>query len=152
MDIMPHLRLAIRRLPHGEGLPLPNYQTPGSAGMDLFAAIDGTLNIFMSDTCLVSTGIAIEIPHGFEGQIRPRSSMARKGLLIPNAPGTIDCDYRGELMVLLCNPSTAPYIEVRHGDRIAQLIIAPVLQLPVIEVETLSETARGAGGFGSTGR
>ena len=150
--INPNLILSIRRLPNGEGLPLPNYQTPGAAGMDLFAANASTLNIFMGDTCLVSTGIAVEIPHGFEGQIRPRSSMARRGLIIPNAPGTIDCDYRGELMVLLSNTSTAPYIEIRRGDRIAQLIIAPVLQLPVIEVEHLTETVRGERGFGSTGR
>lgn len=152
MSINPHHTLKIRRLPNGDNLPLPDYQTPGAAGMDLYAAVDSTLKIFMGDICLVSTGIAVEIPHGFEGQIRPRSSMARKGFIIPNAPGTIDCDYRGELMVLLFNPSTAPYLEVRRGDRIAQLIIAPVLQLPVIEIEALSETVRGEGGFGSTGR
>lgn len=150
--IHPNLTLAIRRLPNGRDLPLPDYQTPGAAGMDLFAAIDEDMKIFIGGTYMVQTGIALEIPHGFEGQVRPRSSMARRGLIIPNAPGTIDCDYRGEVMVMICNLSTAPYVEIRRGDRIAQLIIAPVLQLPVIEVDHLTETVRGERGFGSTGR
>ncbi len=149
--INPNLTLAIRRLPHGADLPLPNYQTAGAVGMDLYCATDGDLQIWNGSVYIIPTGIAVEIPHGFEGQIRPRSSTGMKGLIIPNAPGTIDCDYRNEIRVLVMNLLDEPYY-IRRGDRIAQLIIAPVLQLPVIELDHLSETVRGEGGFGSTGR
>lgn len=147
--IDPTTRLLVKRFPRGESLPLPRYQTPGAAGMDLHAAIDDDLMIWRDELYTIPTGIAVEIPHGFEGQIRPRSSLGRKGIIIPNAPGTIDCDYRDELKVLLVNIGLMG-VPIKRGDRIAQLIIAPVLQLPVIEVDALSETAR-TGGFGSTG-
>jgi dUTP pyrophosphatase len=153
MSINPNMLLAFRRLPNGEGLPVPNYQTPGAAGMDLQAAIPGQRARLWADAVVaVPTGFAVEIPHGCEGQVRPRSSMGKKGISIPNAPGTIDCDYRGEIVVLLRYTGEEPYVDIEHGDRIAQLIIAPVLQLPVVELDHLSETARGEGGFGSTGR
>lgn len=153
MNINPNMRLAFRRLPHGEGLPLPDYKTPGAAGMDLQAAVPGQrVRLWANTVVAVPTGFAAEIPHGCEGQVRPRSSMGVRGISIANAPGTIDCDYRGEIIVLLRYSGEEPYVEIKHGDRIAQLIIAPVLQLPVVELETLSETARGEGGFGSTGR
>lgn len=150
--INPNLVLAIRRLPNARGLPLPDYQTPGAAGMDLFAAIEeDEIKIWPGEIKWIETGIAVEIPHGCEGQVRPRSSMGRRGLIITNAPGTIDCDYRGEIKILLSYIGENHGV-IRRGDRIAQLIIAPVLQLPVVEVDHLTETVRGERGFGSTGR
>ena len=142
--------LRLKVLPHGEGLPLPAYQTPGSAGMDLHAA--ESLTLAPMARAAVGTGLSIAVPMGFEAQIRPRSGLAfRHGISVPNAPGTIDADYRGELKVLLINLGSAPF-EVRRGMRIAQMIIAPVVQAQLQEVEDLDDSERGAGGFGSTGQ
>jgi dUTP pyrophosphatase len=130
-------------------LHLPAYATDGAAGMDVVAAEDVTLA--QGARHAVSTGLAMAIPHGYEIQVRPRSGLALKhGISVPNTPGTIDSDYRGELKVILINLGDAPF-EVRRGDRIAQLVLAPVVQAAWLEVEHLDETARGAGGFGSTG-
>lgn len=138
------------RLPHGKGLPLPAYATAGAAGMDLYAAAD--VEIPPGGRALVGTGFAIEIPPGFEAQIRPRSGLAfHKGVTVLNSPGTIDSDYRGEVKVLLVNLSGGTYHCHWGYDRIAQLVIAPVSRLKIEEAEQLSETERGAGGFGSTG-
>ncbi|MEQ8482119.1 MAG: dUTP diphosphatase [Hoeflea sp.] len=145
--------LRIRRLAHGEELPLPAYETPGSAGMDLRAAVpeEQPLEIAPGGRWAVPTGLAMEIPAGFEGQVRPRSGLALKsGITCLNAPGTIDADYRGEVKVILANLGADPFT-VTRGMRIAQLVIAPVVQARVVLAETLSETGRGAGGFGSTG-
>jgi dUTP pyrophosphatase len=133
-------------------LPLPAYQTAGSAGADLCADLDAPLTLEPGGRALVSTGFAIEIPEGFEGQIRPRSGLAVKhGVGIPNAPGTIDSDYRGELQVALINLGPAP-VTLQRGDRIAQLIVAPVERAEFALVDDLGATERGSGGFGSTGR
>jgi dUTP pyrophosphatase len=145
--------LRIRRLAHGEGLPLPAYETPGSAGMDLRAAVpeDQPLEIAPGSRAAVPTGLVMEIPAGFEGQVRPRSGLALKsGITCLNTPGTIDADYRGEVKVILANLGADPFT-VTRGMRIAQLVIAPVAQARVVLAETLSETGRGTGGFGSTG-
>lgn len=140
----------IRRLPHHEGLPLPTRQTPGSAGYDLCSA-DTDFVLGPLERRLVPTGLAMAIPDGFEAQIRPRSGLAfREGLTLPNTPATIDSDYRGELKVALVNLGREP-VEVRRGMRIAQLVIQRVEHLPMVEVDELPETARGHGGFGSTG-
>ncbi|CAN7540465.1 dUTP diphosphatase [Rhizobium rhizogenes] len=141
------------RLAHGRGLDLPAYETKGAAGMDLRAAIeDGeTLTIAPGKRALVPTGFIFEIPEGFEAQIRPRSGLAFKhGITCLNTPGTIDSDYRGEVKVLLINLGEEPF-EITRGMRIAQVVIAPVTQVRVAEITEVSETARGAGGFGSTG-
>jgi len=139
------------RLPHGEGLPLPAYATDGAAGMDLLAAVDATLLIPPGGRALVPTGLAIALPPGHELQVRPRSGLALKhGILIPNSPGTIDEDYRGELGVILINAG-ASLFAVERGMRIAQAVIAPVVRAAWREVAELPGTARGAGGFGSTG-
>jgi dUTP pyrophosphatase len=145
--------VGVRRLPHGEGLPLPAYATEASAGMDLYAAIPEkeifTLNI--GKRMLIPTGLCIELPSGFEGQVRPRSGLALKhGITVLNAPGTIDADYRGEVSVLLINHGDQPF-EITRGMRIAQLVVAPVIQARWDERAILSDTARGAGGYGSTG-
>ncbi|MCB9759185.1 MAG: dUTP diphosphatase [Alphaproteobacteria bacterium] len=142
--------LRVRRLPHGDGLTLPTYQTPGSAGMDLRAAAQ--VRIAPGERALVPTGLAVAIPPGFEGQVRSRSGLTlRQGLVVLNSPGTIDSDYRGELGVILANLGSEP-VMIERGDRVAQLVISPVVQLEVREVDALDETAeRGAGGFGSTG-
>jgi dUTP pyrophosphatase len=133
-------------------LPLPRYQTPLSAGMDLLADVAEEVHLESLARRLVPTGLAIELPEGYEAQIRPRSGLAAKqGLTCLNSPGTIDADYRGEVQVLLVNLSTERTV-IRRGDRIAQLIVAPVVRAELVEVEALSDTARGAGGFGSTGR
>lgn len=139
----------IRVLPHGEGLPTPAYQTSGAAGLDLVAA--ATLTLPPGGRASVPTGLSLAIPEGYEGQVRPRSGLALKhGITVLNAPGTIDSDYRGELGVLLVNLGDAPYV-VERGARIAQLVIAPVVQARLALVDTLDQTARGTGGFGSTG-
>jgi dUTP pyrophosphatase len=133
-------------------LPLPRYMTAGAAGMDLVADVDGEVVLDPGERRLVPTGIAVAIPVGFEGQVRPRSGLAvRHGLTLLNAPGTIDADYRGEVQVLLVNLGPAP-VRVRRGDRIAQLVFAPVATATLTEVAALPATARGDGGFGSTGR
>lgn len=139
------------RLPHNVGLPLPSYETSGSAGMDLPAAIQETIVLQSLERTAIPTGLQIAISDGFEGQVRPRSGLAfRHGLTVTNAPGTIDSDYRGELKVLLVNLGSDA-VTIERGMRIAQLVIAPVVQASVSEVTTLDETDRGTGGFGSTG-
>jgi dUTP pyrophosphatase len=147
------LTLKVRRLPHAEGLVLPDYKTPNSAGLDLSAALPENRPLLLPPLgrAAVSTGLVIEIPEGFEGQVRPRSGLAlRHGLTVLNAPGTIDADYRGEIKVLLVNLGTEP-LTLQRGDRIAQLVLAPVAHARVVEAEALSVTARGDDGFGSTG-
>lgn len=146
-------QIAVRRLPHAEGLPLPAYETPGSAGMDLRAAVpeDAPLTLKPGARLLAPTGLCMAIPLGFEVQVRPRSGLAAKaGITCLNTPGTIDSDYRGEVKVILINLGAEDFV-VRRGDRIAQMVVAPVAQAGWIEVDDLDETARGAGGFGSTG-
>lgn len=141
--------LRVQVLPHGEGLDLPAYATPGSAGLDLRAAVDHTLNPM--ERFAIPTGLKVAVPEGWEGQIRPRSGLAlRQGLSIPNAPGTIDADYRGELKVLLINLGPDP-IEITRGMRIAQMLVTPAPQVEVLLVEDLEDTSRGESGFGSTG-
>jgi dUTP pyrophosphatase len=145
--------IAVRRLAHGEGLPLPAYESAGAAGMDLRAALaDGEPMILRPGArAAVPTGLAIAVPYGFEAQVRPRSGLALRSGVIPlNTPGTIDSDYRGEVKIILINHG-AEEVTVRRGDRIAQLIIAPVTRADWVEVEDLDETRRGEGGFGSTG-
>jgi len=147
---MTEIRIALKRLPHGEGLPLPSYATEHAAGMDVVAAEDVTLRPGWRHA--VATGFAIAIPEGYEVQVRPRSGLALKhGITCLNTPGTIDADYRGEVKVILANLGTAP-VEIARGERIAQLVPAPVQRAVFAEVEALDDTARGAGGFGSTGR
>ena len=139
----------VKRLAHGEGLPLPAYATQGSAGMDIVSAEDVT--IAHGARHAVATGLSVAIPQGYEIQVRPRSGLAFKhGITVPNTPGTIDSDYRGELKVLLINHGAKPF-DIARGDRVAQLVIAPVVQAKWIEVDELDATERGAGGFGSTG-
>lgn len=145
----PSVPVMVKRLPHFEGLELPEYATVGSAGMDVVAAEDVTLAPAARHA--VATGLAVAIPPGFEIQVRPRSGLALKhGITVPNTPGTIDSDYRGELKVILINHGAEAF-EIRRGDRIAQLVLAPVTQLSWLKVDELDDTARGAGGFGSTG-
>lgn len=147
------VRLALRRLPHAQGLPLPSYQSAGAAGLDMAAALadDAPVRIAPGERALLPTGFALEIPPGHEGQVRPRSGLAlKRGLTVLNAPGTIDADYRGEVMVLLINLGSEPQ-EIRRGDRIAQLVIQPVARAEVEQVDELAPAERGAGGFGSTG-
>jgi dUTP pyrophosphatase len=143
------IRIAIARLPHGEGLPLPSYATPGAAGMDVVAAED--LDLPPGQRHAVATGFKVAIPHGYEIQVRPRSGLAFKhGISVPNTPGTIDSDYRGELKILLINHGSEPFA-IRRGERIAQLVPAAVTLASFDELDELCETERGAGGFGSTG-
>jgi dUTP pyrophosphatase len=139
------------RLPHAEGLPLPSYATDGAAGMDLLAAVAAPLVIPPGGRALVPTGLTIALPHGYELQVRPRSGLALKhGITLPNSPGTIDEDYRGELGVIVLNTGAEPFT-VERGMRIAQAVIAPVVRAAWREVVALPETTRGTGGFGSTG-
>ncbi len=146
------MKLPVRRLPHGADLPLPRYETAGAAGMDLMAAIASDLVLQPGARAIVPTGLQIAVPPGHEGQVRPRSGLAAKhGVTVLNAPGTIDCDYRGEVGVILVNLGSEPFT-VTRGLRIAQLLIAPVVQAGPVDVDSLDDTARGAGGFGSTGR
>ncbi|MEX6506256.1 dUTP diphosphatase [Jiella sp. M17.18] len=143
--------VAIRRLPHGEGLALPHYATAGAAGADLRAAIAEPLELLPGSRALVPTGLSFEIPDGFEVQVRPRSGLAaRHGVTVLNTPGTIDSDYRGEVMVILVNLGTEP-VTIARGDRIAQIVVAPVARARFFEAAELTETPRGTGGFGSTG-
>ena len=144
------VRIQIARLPHGEGLPLPSYATPGAAGMDIVAAED--LDLAPGQRHAVATGFRVAIPDGYEIQVRPRSGLAFKhGISVPNTPGTIDSDYRGELKVLLINHGPDPF-PIRRGERIAQLVPAVVTLAAFDEVGELDDTHRGAGGFGSTGQ
>jgi dUTP pyrophosphatase len=144
-------RVAIRRLPHGEDLAPPAYASEGAAGLDLAAAVAGPVTLAPGARAAIPTGVALALPPGFEGQVRPRSGLAlRHGVTVLNAPGTVDQDYRGEVMVLLVNHGEAPFT-VTRGLRIAQLVIAPVARVSLEAAVELSETVRGAGGFGSTG-
>ena len=148
------VEVRITKLPHGADLPLPSYQSAHAAGLDLMAAVpdNAPLTVAPGGRALVPTGIAIALPPGTEAQVRPRSGLAAKhGLTVLNAPGTIDADYRGEVQVLLINLGSEP-VTLARGTRIAQLIVAPVVQAALREVESLDETTRGVGGFGSTGR
>lgn len=145
--------LEIERLEHATGLPLPAYETPGAAGMDLPAAVDAEAPVVLvpGHRVLVPTGFAVAVPLGYEAQVRPRSGLAyRNGVTVLNSPGTIDSDYRGELKVLLINHGDQDF-QITRGMRIAQLVVAPVVLSEVVEVAELSATQRGAGGFGSTG-
>ena len=150
----PTVEVAVKRLPHAEGLPLPTYQSPGAAGLDLFAALPPGTKVVLEpgSRYLVQTGIVLALPQDYEGQVRPRSGLARDhGVTVLNAPGTIDPDYRGEILVLLINHGDEPF-EVVRGARIAQLIVAPLRRAALVEASELDLTARAASGFGSTGR
>ena len=146
------MKIQVQRLPHGEGLPLPAYQTEGSAGMDLLAAVQGEVTMAPGAVAAIPTGLVIALPDGVDGQVRPRSGLAmRHGVTVANAPGTIDSDYRGEVKVLLINLGREPFV-VRRGDRIAQLVLARHERGGWDERAELPPTARGEGGFGHTGQ
>ena len=148
------VKVEVRQLPHGEGLALPAYQSADAAGLDLLAAVpqDAPVTLDPGKHALVPTGLIIALPRGCEAQVRPRSGLAAKhGVTVLNAPGTIDADYRGEVSVLLINHGDAPFT-IRRGERIAQMVIAPVVQVELVGITALSATDRGSGGFGSTGR
>ncbi|MGA1806004.1 MULTISPECIES: dUTP diphosphatase [Sphingobium] len=146
---LPPIDIQLKRLPHGEDLPVPAYATAHAAGMDVVSAEEIILN--PGDRHPVATGFALAIPEGYEIQVRPRSGLALKhGISVPNAPGTIDADYRGELKILLINHGADPF-PIKRGDRIAQLVVAPVQLASFVEVDMLDDTVRGQGGFGSTG-
>lgn len=148
------LVLRVKRFPHGEGLPLPAYQSAHAAGLDVVAAVpeDAPVSLAPGARALIPTGFALEIPIGYEAQVRPRSGLAiKQGVTLLNSPGTIDADYRGELMVIAINHGSEPFT-VSRGDRLAQLVIAPVSHVEIVAVEELGATARGEGGFGSTGQ
>lgn len=148
---MTAVKVAIHRLPHGADLPLPEYATADSAGLDLLAAVGETRMLAPGARMLVPTGLAIALPSGFEAQVRPRSGLALKNAItVLNAPGTVDADYRGEVGVILVNLGTEPFA-ITRGMRIAQMIVAPVTRIAWDEQDELPATARGAGGFGSTG-
>ncbi|HET6607797.1 MAG TPA: dUTP diphosphatase [Rhodopila sp.] len=143
--------IKVKRLPHAEGLPLPAYATGGAAGMDLLAAVRDPVVIGAGERCLIPTGLTIALPRDHELQIRPRSGLAlRNGITLPNTPGTIDEDYRGEIQVIVINLGQEPFT-VTRGMRIAQAVLAPVVRGEWLEVDSLEDTARSAGGFGSTG-
>ncbi len=147
------VQVKVKRLPHGDNLPLPAYQSAAAAGLDLLAAIPSGSTVVIEPGAreLVPTGLAIELPEGCEAQVRPRSGLALKhGITVLNSPGTIDADYRGEISVVLINHGSAAF-EISRGDRIAQLVIAPVTRAELVETVDISATARGAGGYGSTG-
>ena len=151
---MSSAQLHLHRLPHGAGLPLPAYQTTHAAGLDLAAAVPAEAPVTLAPGArsLVPTGFAMALPAGFEAQVRPRSGLAADhGVTVLNTPGTIDADYRGEILVILINLGSQPFI-VTRGLRIAQLVVAPVAHVSVVQAEELDDTVRGAGGFGSTGR
>jgi dUTP pyrophosphatase len=150
---MQPLRLPILRLPHAEGLPLPERKSAGAAGLDLSAAIapDAVITINFCERALVPTGLVLQLPQGYEAQVRPRSGLAfLSGVTVLNSPGTIDADYRGEVKVLLVNLGRDPF-EIRRGMRIAQLVVAPVVDVEVVVVTDVTGSARGSAGFGSTG-
>src|SRR5690554_3409628 len=143
--------IKFRRLAHAKELALPSYETPNSAGMDIRAAVEETIVLKPGERYLIPTGLQMAVPNGFEAQIRPRSGLAiKQGITMLNSPGTIDADYRGEVKVIAINHGTEDFV-VNFGDRIAQMVIAPVTQFPVVEVTKLDQTERGEGGFGSTG-
>jgi dUTP pyrophosphatase len=145
------MKIAIRRLPHAEDLPLPAYATPGAAGLDLFAAVENDIRLPPGGRAAVPTGIALALPEGFEAQVRPRSGLAlRHGITVLNAPGTIDSDYRGEVTAILVNHGEEVFT-VARGMKIAQLVIAPHARVEWSETASLESTLRGSGGFGSTG-
>jgi dUTP pyrophosphatase len=148
------VKVEVRQLPHGEGLPLPAYQSADAAGLDLLAAVpeEAPMILAPGKRALVPTGLTIALPQGFEAQVRPRSGLAAKhGVTVLNAPGTVDADYRGEVGVLLINHGDAPFT-IRRGERIAQMVIAAVVRAELIAAPSLTTTDRGGGGFGSTGR
>jgi dUTP pyrophosphatase len=146
------VRIDVEVLPEAEGLDLPGYASPGSSGMDLRAAVHEAVTLQPGEIRLVTTGLRIAVPEGYEAQIRPRSGLALKhGITIPNAPGTIDSDYRGVVQIILANVGPEPFT-IHRGDRIAQLVIAPVIQAELHPVPKLCDTERGEGGFGSSGR
>lgn len=148
-----NVSIEIKRLPHSEGLPLPSYETEQAVGMDLRAALpeDNPMTLDPGKTAMVPTGLAMALPQGFESQVRPRSGLAAKfGVTVLNSPGTIDSDYRGEVKVILINHGPEAFV-INRGDRIAQMVIAPVTQGILQETEELPDTERGEGGFGSTG-
>ena len=148
------IKVDILQLPHGDGLALPAYQSTDAAGLDLLAAVpeEAPLLLAPGKHAMVPTGLAIALPSGFEAQVRPRSGLAAKhGVTVLNSPGTIDADYRGEISVILVNHGEAPFA-IRRGERIAQMVIAPVVQAKLVPVANLSTTDRGSGGFGSTGQ
>jgi dUTP pyrophosphatase len=145
------MKISLLRLPHGHDLPLPVYATDGSAGMDLVAAIDGDLTLQPAKRAIVPTGFSIELPPGFEAQVRPRSGLAaNSGITVLNTPGTVDSDYRGEVKIILINLGDEPF-RITRGMRIAQMVIARHERAELVERTSLSETVRGAGGHGSTG-
>lgn len=145
------MRLEVRRLPGSEDLALPEYETEGASGLDLRAAVREPLTLHPGDIRLVPTGLAVSIPRGYEGQIRPRSGLAlRYGIGMANSPGTIDSDYRGEIGLIVVNWGREPFV-IKRGDRIAQMVIAAVSRAEVVEVKTLESTSRGDGGFGHSG-
>ena len=147
----PVTSVRIRRLPHGEGLPLPAYETPGSAGMDVRAAVQAPVTLSRGEIALVPTGIAIEVPEGFEMQVRPRSGLAAKhGITLPNSPATIDSDYRGEVRVIVQNLGAEPFV-IERGMRIAQMVLQRVPRVEWVETGELTSTSRESGGFGHTG-
>src|SRR5262249_5223898 len=151
---MSAIQVDIRQLPHAEGLPLPAYQSAHAAGLDLLAAVPETAPLVLppGQRAMVPTGLALALPAGFEAQVRPRPGLAaRHGITALTSPGTIDADYRGEIQVILINHGSEPFA-IRRGERIAQMVIAPVIQVRLNPVDSLSETGRGSGGFGSTGR
>lgn len=145
------MNIKFKKLPHAEDLPLPSYESEFAAGMDMRAALDEPVMLKPGERQLIPSGLKMAMPQGYEAQMRPRSGLAyRHGITMLNTPGTIDADYRGELKMLAANLGDEPFT-INHGDRIAQMVIAPVIQANVNEVEVLTETERGDGGFGSTG-
>jgi dUTP pyrophosphatase len=145
------MKMILKRLAHGRDLALPHYATSGSAGLDLIAAVEEEIILLPGQRAAIPCGIAIELPHGYEAQVRPRSGLAlNQGVTVLNAPGTIDSDYRGEVKAILINHGAEPYL-IKRGAKIAQMVIARHEQAEIVESEALSDSARGAGGFGSTG-
>ncbi|HUO03270.1 MAG TPA: dUTP diphosphatase [Rhizomicrobium sp.] len=145
------MKIILKRLPHGRDLALPHYATHGAAGLDLIAAVEEEIELLPGQRAAIPCGIAIELPHGYEAQVRPRSGLAlNQGLTVLNAPGTIDSDYRGEVKAILINHGAEPFL-IKRGAKIAQMVIARHEQAEIVESDALSDSARGAGGFGSTG-
>lgn len=145
------MELKVKKLPNAEGLPVPSYESEYAAGLDIRAAVDESVTISPGERVMIPTGLAIALPVGFEAQIRPRSGLAiREGITMLNSPGTIDADYRGEVKLIVINHGQEKVV-ISRGDRVAQMVIAPVVKATITEVDDLSDTSRGAGGFGSTG-